>query len=243
MIYILALISLLFVAIGYIVNEKNAKYLLAGYNSMSEEDRKQLDIKSFLPFFRKFHIFLGISLFIIFILINQLISSNTAGIFFAIYPILGYCYFILASDKYNGNKKASWSRMGVGILLLTLVFVISIIAYGFKENTISFDSDKIEFHGSYGEVVRREQIKSLELVERIPKITIRTNGFSLGEIRKGYFTSGMGEIVKLIINAEKSPLILFTKTNDKKIYYSSKSRSNEELFTEITKALPITESK
>ncbi len=243
MIYVIVAISLLFIIIGFVVNEGNAKYLLAGYNSMSEESRKRLHIKAFLPYFRKFHVFLGISLFTLCYILHVYISENLAGIFFAIYPIIAYVYFALTSAKYYEEEGAKWSKCGVGVLLLALLFVVAILSFGFKNNVVSFDQEKIEFHGSYGEVVPKAQIKRLELVNQIPKITVRTNGFALGEIRKGYFMTGQGEVVKLIINAKQSPFILLTKTNDKKIYYSSRSRSNEELFTEITKALPITESK
>ena len=59
------ILSSIFIAIAFIVNENNAKYLLSGYNTMSEEERMKFDIKSYIPFFRNFHIFLGISLLII----------------------------------------------------------------------------------------------------------------------------------------------------------------------------------
>lgn len=237
MIYVIAAISLLFIIIGFVVNEGNAKYLLAGYNTMSEESRKRLDIKAFLPYFRKFHVFLGISLFTLCFILHVYISENLAGIFFAVYPIIAYVYFALTSAKYYDKEGAKWSKFGVVLLLLALLFVIAILSYGFKNNVVSFDQEKIEFHGSYGEVVPKAQIKRLELVNQIPKITVRTNGFALGEIRKGYFMTGQGEVVKLIINAKQSPLILLTKTNDKKIYYSAKNESNKELYDKIKQVL------
>ena len=39
-------IDVVFIAIAYGVNEKNAKLLLAGYNTMSEQERKNFDLKS-----------------------------------------------------------------------------------------------------------------------------------------------------------------------------------------------------
>ena len=40
----ITLINLLFVGIGFTITEKNAPYLLAGYNTMSKEERKQIDL-------------------------------------------------------------------------------------------------------------------------------------------------------------------------------------------------------
>lgn len=45
MIYVLIATSLIFVALGFLVTEKNAKYLLSGYNTLSKEERKKFDFK------------------------------------------------------------------------------------------------------------------------------------------------------------------------------------------------------
>ena len=88
------ILSLLFIGIGFIVTENNAKYLLSGYNSMSENERKNIDIKSYIPYFRNFHVFLGISLFIIGAFLYYYVDSDWSGIFMGTYPFLAYIYFI-----------------------------------------------------------------------------------------------------------------------------------------------------
>ena len=229
--------SLLFVAIGFIVTENNAKYLLSGYNTMSEEERKKVDIKSYIPYFRKFHIILGISFFVLGFGIN-LINKNAAGIFLAVYPILAYIYCAIISSKFSGGLKTKSNKIGIFVLAGALIFVIGLIAYGFKENKILFDSQKIELQGTYGEILLTDQIKSIEIENELPNITLKTNGFALGEIRKGYFKTENGEIVKLILNSTQKPYILFTKSDGKKIFYSAKEKPNEEILNEIKKTLP-----
>ena len=44
-------VSILYYAIGYFINKENAKYLLSGYNTMSDEERKKFDIENYLVFF------------------------------------------------------------------------------------------------------------------------------------------------------------------------------------------------
>lgn len=68
--------SLLFIAIGFIVTENNAKYVLSGYNTMNEEDRKKVDIKKYIPYFRNFHIFLGISYLVLGLTLTFFINEN-----------------------------------------------------------------------------------------------------------------------------------------------------------------------
>ena len=107
----------------------------------------------------------------------------------------------------------------------------------FAENKITFDSESISFKGSYGETLTKAEIKSIELVSELPKITLKTNGFALGTINKGYFKTKNGEVVKLILNSDNKPVILFKKTNGKKIYYSAKDKPNEKVLDEIRKTL------
>lgn len=238
MIYVLIGMGLLFVAIGFIVTKNNAKYLLSGYNTMSEEDRKKVDIKAYVPYFRNFHIFLGISLVIFGTALTYLINENAGGIFLAVYPILAYIYFISAGSKYSKGLSTKWNKIGIVILAGTLLFVVGLLGYGFKENKITFDSESISFNGSYGETLTKAEIQSIELVRELPEITLKTNGFALGTINKGYFKTKNGEVVKLILNSDNKPVILFTKTDGKKIYYSAKDKPNEEVLDEMRKILP-----
>ena len=108
----------------------------------------------------------------------------------------------------------------------------------YKETKLILNSNSIEFQGDYGEIVPFEGIKSIQLVNEKPKIIKRTNGFSAGTIKKGYYETDKGEIVKLILNEENKPYILITKSDGKKIYYSAKEESNEKLFDSINKIFP-----
>jgi len=238
MIYVLIGMSLLFAAIGFIVTENNAKYLLSGYNTMSEEDRKNVDIKTYIPYFKKFHIFLGISFLILGTAFTYLIGENAGGIFLAVYPILAYIYFIAASSKYSNGLNTKWNKAGIIVLIGTLLFVTGLLGYGLKDSRLTFDSQHIVFKGSYGETLAPYEIQSVELVSQLPEITLKTNGFALGMIKKGYFKTKKGEVVKLILNSDSKPLILLTKTNGKKIYYSAKDKSNKELINDMKKTLP-----
>src|SRR5690606_35963887 len=227
-----------FVAIGFIVTEKNAKHLLSGYNTMNEEDRKKVDIKAYIPYFRNFHIFLGISFLVFGTALTYLVSENVGGIFIAVYPILAYIYFTVTSSKYSKGVSKKRNKIGVIILAGTLLFAIGLFGHGFKENTITFDSESILFKGSYGETLIKSEIKTIELVTQLPEITFKTNGFALGTIKKGYFKTKNGEIMKLILNSDNKPIILLTKTNGKKIYYSAKDKLNTKIVDEIKENLP-----
>jgi hypothetical protein len=237
MIYVIIGMSFLFVAIGSIVTKKNAKYLLSGYNTMNEKERKKVDINAYISYFRNFHIFLGISFLLLGTALTYLVNENAGGIFLAVYPIIAYIFFIATSSKYSKGFSQKRNKIGVIILGGTLLVVAGLLGYAFKENRITFDSESVSFEGSYGETLINSEIKTIELVTQLPEITLKTNGFALGKIKKGYFKTSNGEIVKLIINSDNKPFILVTKTNGEKIYYSAKGKSNTEIVDEIKKTL------
>lgn len=235
--------SLLFVAVGFILTENNAAQLLSGYNTMAEEDRKKVDIKGYIPYFKKFHIFLGTSLFVFGVILIYFVDVNVGWVFVAVYPIMAYIYFGITSSKFSKGKKTMKDKFALLFLVAVLTAVIGGLTYEFEENKLLFDSEKIEFEGSYGEILTADQIKSIELVEKLPKITIKTGGFALGTVKKGYFKTENGEKIKLILNDANKPYILVIKKNGGKIYYSAKEDSNEEILNGLKEVLPDLEYK
>jgi len=237
MTYAIVGLSLIFVAIGFMVTEKNAKYILAGYNTMSAEERSKFDIKSYIPKFRKFHILLGLSFLVLGLIFNSL-NEDVGRIFMLVYPMVAYIYFIATSSKYSTGFSSKSYRTTIFILFGTLVFVVALLLWGSKENKLLIDSDTIKIEGTYGETLQPSEISSIELINELPEITLRTNGFSHGDVNKGFFKTASGEVVKLMLNSDKKPIILFTKTDGKKIYYSAKEEPNEKLFNEMKSRLP-----
>ncbi|MDO8897050.1 MAG: DUF3784 domain-containing protein [Bacteroidales bacterium] len=233
MVYLIIGLAILFASLGYLITEKNARYLLSGYNTMREEDRKKFDLKAFLNYFKKFHLFLGSSLLILGIFLLYTINETVAGIFMAIYPILAYSLLAWRSKSfgYSSNKKSTFLPMI--IMFLSLFFVAYIFTVGLKEDKLIIGEKEIIIKGFYGEKILFSEIASLKMIEKIPEIRIRTNGFSTGSVNKGYFKTKEGESVKLIINADQLPCLEITKKDGRQILFSSRKESNESIYTAL----------
>ncbi len=236
MLYPIVGLGVLFFCIAFILTEGNAKYLLSGYNTMSEEERKRFDLKSFIPFYKNFHIFLSISFVAIGVALNS-ISINAAGIFLAVYPIVAYIYFIWKSNQFQKGKPKSMNTMAIIVLGATLVFVLGLLGMGFKEDTLTIKSDSLEISGSYGEDIPFNDIESISLTNELPNITMRTNGFSLGEIKKGYYKSSEGK-VKLVLNSQNKPFLKIKKKEGFPIFFTGKSQSAEIVLNQIKGSNP-----
>lgn len=268
MVYVIIFLGLLFGGIGLILTESNARSLLTGYNTMSEEERRGFNIKGYVPFFRRFHLWLGLSFLVGGCGLYYLVDVDAAGIFLGVYPILAYIYFLWASKRFSdpaatSSVPATRTSFGTGykagmwILVGSLIFVLGLMALGYQEDRLTVEpggreinavgagsnfsqdgghaSDRasLRISGMYGETISLSEIQSFALIDTLPKITFRENGFAMGRISKGYFRTADKERVKLILNTKTPPYILITKTNGRKIYYSARNASILEQYQHI----------
>ena len=97
---VIAFISLLYLCIGYLINKKNSKYLLAGYNTMTDDERKKFDIDNFLKFFKYFFKLQSILSILIYTLFKFLINEKIALISYSFFLILYPLYMIIKSKKF-----------------------------------------------------------------------------------------------------------------------------------------------
>lgn len=109
------------------VTENNAAQVLSGYNTMSEEEQKKFDIQSFIPFFKKFHIYLGLACMFAGLSLSFLISEKAGMLFVSLFPIVAYIYFIQKSNTfYDGEIKRinKWAQL---FLIAVLIFIVVMI--------------------------------------------------------------------------------------------------------------------
>lgn len=240
MIIVSVLLAFVFVGIGFLITEKNAKHLLSGYNTMTEEDRKNFNLIDYLKFFRKFHVFLGASLLIISLLLFYFVDADYSGVFVGIYPIAAYIYFIWKGKRFNNMKDEQTKSSYLFALILMIVVLIGIVAmftYSLQDNTVEIKEDTIQISGDYGMDLSINNIKSIELVNELPEITSKINGFALETIEKGLFRTNDDKEVKLLINSQNKPFILISTKTNEKIYYSSKTKSNQEIYNQLIEVL------
>ena len=110
--------------------------------------------------------------------------------------------------------------------------------WGMTPSELESQDGKLKISGIYGETIPYSEIKSIELIDKKPQITRRTNGFALGTKKKGYFANSQGEKFKLFIDRPELPWILITKKNERKVYYSSRRSDNKEIFVDLINTLP-----
>lgn len=227
--------GVLFILIAFLVHEGNARFLLSGYNTMSEEDRAAFDLNGFLYLFKRFHIALG-SIIIIGGLGFELMDSELYQIYLVgVLPVFAYMYFILKTKHFNKpeeHRKLNWAAgvlgfLGVGIALLGF--------YTDQGNTLVLEDNQLVITGLYGEEIPYTSIDEVVLLDSLPAVKIRVNGSAVGGKLVGHFTLKDGRSVKLFVDRGDAQFLLIKTRARKDIIYSSASVAEE--YTSLIKKL------
>jgi hypothetical protein len=237
MLIVVVFLSLLFIGIAFAVIPSNAKYVLSGYNTMSEAERNAFDLEPYLAFFRRFHLFLGFSLLLLYLIFRYGFDSYVAEIGVVLYPILAYAFFVWQGRRYNGAfGQASGKRTACGVVTLLLVGAgIGLLLFvGLRDSQLQLEGSRLEMTGLYGQELELSDIRQVEVVKELPKLTFKTNGFALAHHKKGWFRTRDGRTVKLLVNTRLQPYLKIS-TGKEEIYFSSEGADAEEWYRRLKK--------
>ena len=137
---------------------------------------------------------------------------------------------IIAMKKYNGfgrdktghipygSERASKAASKAALVItgLSVAFVIILLAFSNRSSKIEVGEETVSISGMYGRDIPVSEIVSVELLEKLPPVRMRTNGSSTGKILKGHFLLANGEKCMMFIRREAPYIELRTTDN---LYY------------------------
>ena len=236
--YILSGLSLFYILIGRILTIQNAPYLLSGYNTLPADEQKKVDLAAYVPFWRRFHLWLGLGHFILGSLLYHLWSEDAAGVFLGICPLLAYLWFMGRSRRFMAGVQESQMRIARYVLIACTVLVAGLMFVGHGSIPFEVQVDALRIGGIYGETLSRSSISSVQLVDTLPPIKWKTNGFATGSAQKGYFRTRDGRTIKLMLYRGNAPYLLVTRSDGRQIYYACESHNNRMLWAKIDSIMP-----
>jgi hypothetical protein len=219
------LIGLLFIGLGFII--KSFPNLIAGYNTMPAEKKKNVDIEGLSSFMRNGFISMGLVLIAGYYLFRWLGSTMIANSMILIVTLTGVTVLVIKAQNFDHNKNRKFKPACIAIALVIL-FVTGLISYGLVPPKTTFNNSAIKFSGMYGFEIEKSEISGVDLIDSLPAIKLRTNGFSLGLVNKGFFNlDGYGK-TRLLINSGTSPFLKISKNNGETIIINFKDKSETE---------------
>lgn len=212
------IIGAFLILMGFVV--KAFPDAIAGYNTMSAEKKKNVDVEGLSSMMRNCLIVKG-SLVIVCVPFFRLVHWNINPIFFTMIVILSSVMgMMILSQKYDHNKKSLIEK------LVPIIFIIGLSVFiGFhmlktrEPFEVSITDNQMTISGSYGLSTSFDKI---EVVDIIPKIKLKTGGYSDGVVRKGNFLLEEWGTCILFLQSRGGPYIKVS-TSDKPIIINDKS--------------------
>ena len=135
-------------------------------------------------------------------------------------------------SKYSRNSKIALISTGVSMLIVAIVLILS-----FRPTRITVGEETVKISGMYGREIPIADIVSVELLDEMPPIAMRTNGSDTGSQAKGHFRFSNGDKCMLFIH-KQAPYIQLRTTDE--LYYLNLSDKEKTvaLFETLKKLQP-----
>lgn len=137
-------------------------------------------------------------------------------------------------------KTRPWVRWAVGLAVVAVLpLAILPVVVQMKPPVVSVRADGFAVESPfYGQAYRAEDVTSIELLERLPVVEARTNGFSGSGLLRGWFrVRGLGE-GKLFLDVGNAPWILVRLREGFVILGLDAPERTRALYEEMARAWP-----
>lgn len=144
----------------------------------------------------------------------------------------------LGSDK-SGKlvKSARASKIAWGFAWVVMVFAAFMLALSFRAPRITVGAETVKISGSYGREIPISDIVSVDLLDEMPPIAMRTNGSDTGNRLKGHFKLKNGE--KCLLFVKKQAPYIELRTTDALYYLNADGKEEtEHLFQQLKQVKP-----
>lgn len=124
----------------------------------------------------------------------------------------------------------------LGIVMIFAGIVVMLVSIS-RPNRIEICDGSLVISGSYPMTVTPDGIKTAELLDSLPKITIRTNGFALGNSMTGHFRmKGIGAC-RLYLKMNRPPFVHVVTSGGKHIFFNTEDPTRtRELFEALNQS-------
>jgi CHASE2 domain-containing sensor protein len=211
--------------------------LIAGYNTLSPEKKKNVDIDGLSRYIRNGLIIMGMVIMAGYLLFRWAGWPTLANMVILIVTLVGSSILMMTANRFNHNREkygiSHYLILGIILFLLAGTFL-----FGFMTTKTHFDGATIRFTGMYATEMKASEIKKVELADTIPAILMRTNGFSLGPVHKGNFRLDEFGKCRLYINSGKGKYIVITDIQGfRTILRYKNDRESRRIFEQISELL------
>jgi uncharacterized protein DUF3784 len=213
------------VLVGFLV--KIFPELIAGYNTMSAKEKAKVDIDGLSSMMRNTLIIMGVLVALSQPLMTLLdLKQYTSGALITI-VLFSTFFMVLTAQKFkNKNDRSPKNNKWIVYTIIGFAVFGSLLFgslfYGASKPEIKIVNQQLYVSGIYSVAT---EVESLALVEVLPKILKRTNGYGFGSTFKGNFKLQDYGKAKLYLESLNGPYILVKTKNGTSIFINTKTKS------------------
>ncbi len=217
----LIIMIMIFSLLGWAIRYKQAYFLLSGFATMTEDEQKEY-LQNGYP--QKAGGMLIITAIGTLLLLPLLFTSFTyAGetLFGCILLFLFGGFIYLSKYELKHKRKKSYI-ISISLFVIVVGGVSALMIFTYQDYEVTVENDQLEITGMYGQQWPIDELESVELLDEMPEITLKTNGVGVGTLAKGNFNVKEYGNSLLFIHNDRVPVILI-ETNDKPIFLNNKA--------------------
>lgn len=224
----------------YLIVKKKDYTLISGFSNRPKEEQEEL-IKNGFPqalgkLLQTTFVLLLLSFILYFLPIPYGFEIGM-GIFIVVL-LVGSIYI----HKYEVEKKKRRGYWLAGFFAVLLVGIGILFFYSLKDETITINDSQIKISGIYGVEWTLSEIEQVQLLDELPKVDFKSNGFAAFDRLKGSFhlEAPYGE-GKLFIYKNYPPYLYLEGKNQYIILNRKNSQETETLYQQLIKKLKLIE--
>lgn len=227
------ILALIFAVMGIAIKYYKCYWLISGYNTASQKQKEKVDIVGLGNFLGTS--LLGISVIILLSAILRYLGYDAYSSYMMLLIIPSVIFMVLRTEKYqNFDRSIKYQRwVLIGILLIILSLVGLLITSGAKGNPVEITQDYLKIKGNYSTILSLDEINDIKLVDTMPRVNKKINGFNFGHDLKGEFTLENQQRVRLYVHSKSSPFVLLEHQRGPVYINYRDSKRTRELYNSI----------
>ncbi len=239
--FILLLMAMIFAALGVMIRFFKWYSLIAGYNTMTKERKRKVDIEELGKFMgNMFFILAGVMA-----AGSVMTFLEVPGVSFAV-PVTMIAlivYLLIKAQQFDAgarNPDGTLNRSTKIILgsIIAFLAIIGVLIYsGTFASEIVVGAESVRIKGLYGIEIMNDDIHDIALEDSMPKVLRRTNGFSAGGTLKGHFELQDVGQARLYVNVNNPPFISIDTAGGLIIVNQEDRQSTEELYRTLLSSI------
>jgi hypothetical protein len=198
----------------YLIVKKKEYSLISGFNNRPKEEQDYLIEKGYITTLGKIFTY-SFYLLLLATLLSILRIPYGAEFGFGLFIVflLSGLIYLQRFEVPHKRKRYLWIMGSISIV--TVGVIVGALYTGSTENEVKVEANHLIVSGMYGVEWPIEEINNVELLEELPEVIMRENGFSSENVRKGKFRLeepyGQG---RLFIKGDEGPYLYINFGDD-----------------------------